>query len=710
MLGIEGSDLSAPPSRKRQRSSIACQACHNRRVKCNAAQKGLPCTNCEKASKDCRLIVSKRNQKRQSLPSPSPLEAPNDGGNSDSRDSVSNYPVVEELVTGSQDAEKSQPSTEGIETLYARMLEDSAPAGSHRNLVRPRGHVMYLGETFNLTYLLQQIKPECRASLRKLHFPLPLDLKRRPIGPPKDDDGAIIYALRSQGAFVLPSTTVCRQLFRDYFHYVHPHYPILDRADFAWRFADPMNPSSYLLLQSVLLMAVGHCDRDTLQEAGFQSRYEARLTLYRRAKALYDADHELDKVTIVQSIFLISFWWNSPTDQKDTWHWLGIAISLAITLGMHRSTKHSDMSIRDQRLWKRIWWSLFTEDKHAAAALGRPVHIHLKDCDVEPLEESDFEEESDCPDSEICGSPRPIEISYMLHLTKLSKIGEQIIQTPFHASSRTDTEAVGTFQACDGLLQDWEITLPEELQLARRDGCLWPNMLYIAYNWFKVLMYRTRTAENSSSKDAQMSSHHLAMRAADQIIRLTEEVLSSGQIHHCPVHIVPGLFAAMGMHAVDISSGDTVREQLGYVKIELSMIALRELQDTWPVSGWIFLLFSKILRRIRERENKLDHNTSRPGPQANPKRSDSNLHTRTPRVNNIFSSGGEMLQTAACSTTLSEPNANGLSSRVSSWDTETMSIPVNYPTDWDELIGDEMWTEHDFDIMFESVPANRTSL
>lgn len=207
-----------------------------------------------------------------------------------------------------------------------------------------------------------------------------------------------------------------------------------------------------------------------------------------------------------------------------------------------------------------------------------------------------------------------------------------------------------------------------------------------------------------------MPSHHLAERAANQIFRLAEEVLSSGHIHHCPIHIVPGLFAAMGMHAVDMGSGDPVREQLGYVKIELSMIALRELQDTWPVSGWIFLLFSKILRRIREHERKLDHDKSRSGIQANAEKSNSNLHTRTAGLNNIFSSCGEMLQPTACSTTLPESEANVVGSRVSAWESQSMSIPVNYPTDWDEMIGDEMWMEHDFDIMSESMQVNRASV
>lgn len=45
---------------RRKRSSIACQPCHNRRVRCDAAAGGRPCSNCRFRDLDCVLINSKR--------------------------------------------------------------------------------------------------------------------------------------------------------------------------------------------------------------------------------------------------------------------------------------------------------------------------------------------------------------------------------------------------------------------------------------------------------------------------------------------------------------------------------------------------------------------------------------------------------------------------------------------------------------------------
>jgi hypothetical protein len=144
---------------------------------------------------------------------------------------------------------------------------------------------------------------------------------------------------------------------------------------------------------------------------------------------------------------------------------------------MHRSTRNSNLSNKDQRLWKKIWWSLFAEDKHAAAALGRPVHVRLRDCDLEPLDESDFEEES-LPDVHIFGVQEKVHVSYVIFLSELSKILERIVEQSFNPQDKVPSSLTEKFDECQTLLQDWEARLPAEL---RRCDCLWTNNLHIAY-------------------------------------------------------------------------------------------------------------------------------------------------------------------------------------------------------------------------------------
>ena len=478
-----------PPSatKARQRSSIACRTCNSRRVKCNVAANGVPCSNCEKAGlgKACQLIDSKRGRKRKaerdtSLTGPPPSKSngtSEPGGTPSVADSPRSTAArrLSDSIPDSSVKDEGHEESEGPETLYAQMLDTTTSTSQRRKLLRPGGQVIYLGETFNLTYLLQQTSSEPQGA-QKLHFPCPVD-ESEASKKTRSIDGLAMELLQRQGAFELPPLEVCHSLFRTYFRCVQPHYPILDPQYFAAHFIDLSNPPSWLLLQAVLFMAAGHCDMPVLKAAGFKSRSEARLTLFKRTKALYDADHELDKVTIVQALFLMSFWWATPMDQKDTWHWLGNAISLALTMGMHRSTRASDMSQRDKRLWKKIWWSLFAEDKHAAAALGRPVHIHLRDTDIEPLEETDFEDDSE---PYAFGHQERVHVLYAIYLTKLSTIVECIIEKPpYRADVALPNKA--TLELFEDMLQQWETQLPYELQLGRSGECLWTSMLHVAF-------------------------------------------------------------------------------------------------------------------------------------------------------------------------------------------------------------------------------------
>lgn len=76
---------------------------------------------------------------------------------------------------------------------------------------------------------------------------------------------------------------------------------------------------------------------DLIRTAGFSDRATARKTHYLRAKALYDADYETDRMTLAAVLLLLGFWWAGPEDQKDTCYWVACATTLAQQLGMHRS-------------------------------------------------------------------------------------------------------------------------------------------------------------------------------------------------------------------------------------------------------------------------------------------------------------------------------------------------------------------------------------
>jgi hypothetical protein len=139
--------------------------------------------------------------------------------------------------------------------------------------------------------------------------------------------------LTREGALVFPSPAVCDALLQAYFDWLHPCFPILDRADLQCHYQG--GTLSPLLFQSMLFIGVSLCSDTVLNTTGFDNRYQAKEVFYQRAKDIYDSGWETDTVIKLQSLFLLSFWRGSPTEERDVRFWLGAAISLAQKKGMH---------------------------------------------------------------------------------------------------------------------------------------------------------------------------------------------------------------------------------------------------------------------------------------------------------------------------------------------------------------------------------------
>ena len=66
---------------------------------------------------------------------------------------------------------------------------------------------------------------------------------------------------------------------------------------------------------------VAVCNNAQLMDAN-GSTTPAALTFYKRAKALYDANYEDDRVTIVQALLLMGWYWEGPEDvTKNVFYW-----------------------------------------------------------------------------------------------------------------------------------------------------------------------------------------------------------------------------------------------------------------------------------------------------------------------------------------------------------------------------------------------------
>lgn len=216
----------------------------------------------------------------------------------------------------------------------------------------------------------------------------------RYIRPLPSHIGALdIEYLAKKDALAIPSDSLRSLLLRHYVQHIHPFMPVLDLEDFLTRIAhnDPSKPISLLLFQAVMFVSVIFVPVNALHEAGFTNRRVARKAFFQRVRLLYGLDCEEDRLSLLQALLLMTYWYDQPKDFKDTWHYMGISISLAQILGIHRDPEHLKISPQAKRMQRRIWWSCYIRDRLLALGIRRPARIRQQDFNVPMLTPEDFD-------------------------------------------------------------------------------------------------------------------------------------------------------------------------------------------------------------------------------------------------------------------------------------------------------------------------------
>lgn len=184
--------------------------------------------------------------------------------------------------------------------------------------IKEAGRVAYLGESSNLSLLVH----DRHGTTDVVHYPLPETVKGSRARL-TELDNVEIDILHQRGAFLLPPRALCDELVESFFKWVAPVVPVINRSRFMRRYRDPKNPPSFLLLQAILLAGSRVCTNTQLMDAD-GSTTPAAMTFYKRAKALYDSNYEDDRVTIVQALVLMGWYWEGPEG------WSSINASLLI--------------------------------------------------------------------------------------------------------------------------------------------------------------------------------------------------------------------------------------------------------------------------------------------------------------------------------------------------------------------------------------------
>ncbi|KAG7131282.1 Cutinase transcription factor 1 alpha like protein [Verticillium longisporum] len=612
---------------KKSRAKHACRVCNSRRVRCNVTEI-YPCSNCETAGTKCEVLPSKRGR----YPRKKTRQNKHTGsGGQDSEAEAEAASVAH------------SPHSTTLSHSHVESLDPVSPSGRDANLAAgpaPDPGTDLGGENANRTsykspsststpgnlffgesnfLTLVPGRPQAngeRSSQGREHgqktrfvFPTPSTPQSQtggasPASIAHLSAGTTRY-LRDEGALTFPDPKTYLPALEAYFTWFHPCFPVLDHADFAQQVSTSV--VSPMLLQAVLFIGATYCGDDTIAMMGFKDRSEAKSLLYTRARLLFHADWEKDEITLLQSLFLLSFWRGGPSDVRDVRYWLGVVISLAESYGYHRLTKFSTRDVKRSRLRRRLWWSIYVRERQSAVSLGLPSRIRDEDCDIEPLSPTDLESEQLTPEALSFGVYTAEHVVYATKMVEIARLLGRIIDLHYVPGKLPSTSE--QVKSLDTSLEAWKKSLPDDVREDADEGgsSVWASLLHLSYNHLKILIHR----DDFLGSVAPEPGSKIVVTAACRISRIAEDMLSQGTLRYGQMHLITSVFAALCIHVICIRRGADVSRRIAETRAQICLLGLKEIQKYWRININVLDLFLQYLdESIAKRLHGDQHETS----------------------------------------------------------------------------------------------------
>ncbi|KAK4084886.1 transcriptional regulator family: Fungal Specific TF [Purpureocillium lilacinum] len=591
MVNTSGEDK-APFRRGQQKTGQACHNCHLRKVKCDLVVCGQPpCTRCSELNVLCRRFARKQRKGRllRAVIESTSIESEGSGSDQAQDNAVGAYPKAFDSLGEGDDPRHLVVTGLGDFMKQSSILVDFLSQDFSRQSIN--GYQV----TFNDNYssiariLGDEFGRGFEAGIYH-HRDAPF-VETSQGGLPRTLTAAERGVLELQGAFVLPSQTISDSFVTAFFDRVYPALPIVNRSEFMRRYytMGSKNTSvSLLLLHSILLAGSTTYQHPDLELPAS----EISRRLYVRAKALVENRFEQDRLILVQTHLLFSTFASDSCDDtvQNMWLSIGAAARIAQGLGMHRSLGNANAGPPMRRAWKRIWWTLFIHDTLCSFEWGRPRAIHLDDCDVELLEDSDFdlEDTGALPNSEATQFLRSVcDLCFIIgDWLNLLRPGSPWNKSRARDEAQRERES-GTRKFVDRLTT-WHQGIPASLQPppALRNFSLWAATLHIAY-CATMLRFAALLSDG-------METVHVM---ASQITETCEDLNSHGLLYSLWNFGIHELDLAMGQHARQVNSKNNDTATLALTKLQRGLPLMNLLSERSSVAAQGSAFYEKLVGR-----------------------------------------------------------------------------------------------------------------
>lgn len=635
---------------KRRISSHACSLCRTRKVRCHKPASDEACTNCRLDAVNC---VPAETRRRRNSALSRPLSPPLHNATTREKESARSH-VSRRATFDHSDRLPSLPeaSNNGSTKMSVLLsgLQDEEQRKSPTTLYESpfRAGCSDLGR--HLPLLAQ-------SPLAQSESALAVDLLPSFIQsiPPRFDSDDIEY-LHRKGVLDFPNQRLQNELLRCYIQFVHPSLPLLDLPEFmdAIEKKSENHKVSLLVMRAVMFAATPYIDMQHVKDLGYKDRPSLRKAFFERTKLLHDLDYELDRISVVQSVLLMTYWYDDPDDSKAVWYYLAHAVSFTRMIGVnYRQRDTPPPSQKERRLWKRLYWSCYMRHTLIAVALRQPMRWGTGDLDVPMLDFTDFDIETFPYESTFLLGAFPStrsmpvlrELANMcIGMAKLCVCISRILNTQYSTvgstwgpsqavgslwgagpevwsleSPRTDTSTPFTVLQSEHELQAWHqeyvaelSSSPESADHARnRVNCqqieILRGLLTGLYLTAIGALYRPQVLHTSSNNviplQRRKNYRQKICQAADDITTLYDNLYQHNLIRYLPNFGVTCLVPAITLHLLNVKDCDSNLYPVVQRKFQSCMKALEQLRDMYTSAAFAYRFLETAANRIAARSN-----------------------------------------------------------------------------------------------------------
>ncbi|KAK1763287.1 fungal-specific transcription factor domain-containing protein, partial [Phialemonium atrogriseum] len=386
--GTSSSGQSPRPTKRAKRSSIACRRCHSQKIKCSG---GTPCSACLTAGKasDChypfreRKVTISEHYLKQLQADSDALKYRDAVGHRQVESSEEDDQRLESLAL----APAPGPDVEVVNPLFdARQIQPCT-----QMVTEPP----FIGEAACDAFrerLLQSLNKKDVSSLPAT----PKYIKNGLFGC----EASVDYALPDRIHAKLLLQVAKRFIGNGQHLYLNSYMEELESV-----YQQDAKPSAMWLCKFFVLLALGELYSNR-QRRGSIDQVPGE-NYFATAMSVLQDQYEEATTLHVEVYLLLACYSNALGRIRSAYTHSGVAMRIALSLGMHRSTSSIHISAVERESRRRIWWSLYLFDRLTCSKLGQPVAVEDDVIDVElpTMDGLNAQEKEDFSDpSHLCAS------------------------------------------------------------------------------------------------------------------------------------------------------------------------------------------------------------------------------------------------------------------------------------------------------------------